>query len=201
MNCRNSIASLAFFFFVSSAFAADLRGAADLFSGQFRASFYKSGRCGENTETLIRLALRSGVDLSGASLVYLENKGVANFGLVAAYRAREQGAVTSSGAPGAGRRPGRANWSYHAFLLVNGRVLDFDFDNEPRVLQLQAYVAEMFLPPAMNGDFNRATELLKEYQVSLYRVRAVDPSQSFRVPRQELLENPRTMNLGDLLGL
>lgn len=165
-----------------SASAADLERARDLFVSQFSGTLYKPGRCGENTETLIRLAIREGIDLEGASLIAVENKGNSNFGLVAARLARGQGG---------GERPGRANWSYHAFLVVEGHVLDFDFDSRPRILPLASYIREMFLPPS--------GERFKEYEASIYRVRRVEAGRSFNVSRSELLEIPETISLFDLL--
>lgn len=187
----------------SSAFAADIAALSQLFSANFRNSFYNENRCGENTEKLARLALKSGVDTDGAMIVHLTNEGNSNFGLVGAFKAREQGRlINQNGGAAAGqpeRHPGTANWEYHAFLLADGQVFDFDFENFPRVLNLGEYAVEMLLPPQASKDPAAHSEKWKQYKVALYRIRDVGSNRAFAAARSEIFEVPIEMSLWDLM--
>lgn len=183
-------------FLMSNAHAADLDGFSTLFAQHYKGSFYKQNKCGENIETLIRVALKQGIDVSGAELIYLENTGSWNFGLIDAHRAREQGPFVDPEVREE-RKPGQTNWEFHIFLLVEGRVLDFDFDNQPKILPLNQYIPEMFFKYT-DGQEVRAKKL-KIYKASVYRVKQIKPHLVASAKRSEFLDAPIEMTLNQLL--
>lgn len=190
------------FTFMPRSHAADVAALQRLFEQNYRGSFYQQAQCGSNTEKLIRLAMRKGVDLSGASLVQLINTGFSNFGLVAAYKAREQGRLTGRGsADEPSREVGQANWDYHAFVMADGLVFDFDFENYPTVLPVRDYAEEMFLPRGKAASPEMRRKLFSEYEVQISRLRPVSPSESSSARREEFLAPPVKQRLIDFVDI
>lgn len=199
-----AILSLGFslFIFVPAGHAADVAAIRSLFEQNYRGSFYQRARCGQNTENLIRLAMRQGVDLSGASLVQMINVGNSNFGLVAAYKAREQGRLTgnteSSGLPV--RHTGSANWEYHAFVIAEGLVFDFDFENHPTILPVREYAEEMFLAKGRASSPDVRRGVFSAYEVEVSEIHAVSPSESSSARLADFLTPPKKQRLWDFVG-
>lgn len=190
------VLSVCCFMFAANVSAADLQGFTDLFSTHFKGSFYKENKCGENIETLIRLALKQDLDVKGASLVYLENTGTWNFGLIDAHRAREQGPFIDRELRGE-RHPGHANWGFHVFLLVDGQVLDFDFENQPKILPIETYVRQMFFKASDSQELR--DRKLDIYKASVYSIKPIEAERARFAKTSEILEVPIEMRLIDLL--
>ena len=173
--------------------AADLEALNRLFLQHYRGSFYQQNRCGTNTETFVRVALREQVNLDGAYLIQLENKGGSNFGLVGALFAREQGRLISANPPKGmpEREPGTANWEYHAFIVADGYVFDFDFDNNPRVVPFLDYLREMFIPASKHNDATYIREKLAGYHLRFFPIKPNPADKSYQLQRHELFDAPR----------
>jgi hypothetical protein len=140
-------------------------------TGLFEANFakgYTPGRCGQNIQLFARTAKNSGLDISSGYIVEIVNRGSSLFGMVNAELARESGRAS-----GETRLPGESNWEYHAILMYDGRIFDFDFTNEPSVLPASDYFERMFLDenPRPTGGFyiGRQTKL-DEYELTLVTV-------------------------------
>lgn len=195
-----AIKTLFFFQFLSAekAHGADFYRLNQLFQKHFWGSFYKENKCGPNIEYFVRLALKENINLEGAAIIHIENKGLDTFGMVAAVRAREQGQYFDSTGPHKNRpsrEAGEVNWFYHAVLLADGFVFDFDFENEPKALPFEDYIHEMFIPEAKKLDSVFYRTKLSGYALSFYDVKNIEPEDSFRVPRSELLDKPREVEL------
>lgn len=107
----------------------------------FRKSFYDSyrvGQCGLNVLNFFERLDNEGEDISGLSMVYVENKGSSVFGMINAERARAR----VNGQWGTDEK----NWYHHQFAMdKNGMVYDFDYSSAPKLTPFKNYVEDMFL--------------------------------------------------------
>lgn len=181
---RLKLSLLSFMFIVlstlsSQSWSADVQKLNNLFVSSFWTGLYQEGRCGTNTENLIRLALRQGIDLSGVYLVHLENKGGSNFGMVGAQQARSQGRFISANPPPGQpeREPGTANWYFHAFIYADGYIFDLDFTNTPQVVPFLTYLNQMFIPASKQNDKDYFRNFFAGYHLSFYPVKQLHPEE------------------------
>lgn len=91
------------------------------------------------------------------------------FGLVAAISVRELGRLIEPTpvAPPL-RTIGRTNWNYHAIFVADGQVFDFDFTNKPKVLKLEAYYSEQFIPEAKRQDLKYRKDKIGLYKLYIH---------------------------------
>jgi len=107
----------------------------------FRKSYYDSyreGQCGLNVLNFFERLETEGEDISGLSMVYVENKGTSVFGMVNAEKARTKlnGQLATE----------EKNWYHHQFAIDNkGIVYDFDYSNNPTPTPFKEYIESMFL--------------------------------------------------------
>ncbi|MEY4615336.1 MAG: hypothetical protein RJB66_296 [Pseudomonadota bacterium] len=179
------------------AHAADVDALNRLFIANYWGSLYQANRCGQNAENFVRYAIREGINLQGTYLLQLENKGMTNFGLVAAVKAREQGRIISPNPPkGSPERDiGTANWGYHAFVAADGYVFDFDFENAPRATPFIDYIREMFVPPHKHGDPAYIRNRLAGYQLTFYPVKMMSSRDTSGMRGHELFNAPVSADL------
>lgn len=199
---RKSIAMVLCFFNLgfSVAKAADHKALGQLFERVFFGSFYNEGRSGVNSVNFIRHAMNEGIDLSGASIMSIENRGGDTYGMVAALQGREQGPYLDPSSPHSKRLPGEVNWSFHAVVVADGYVYDFDFGNKPQVIALDRYTHEMFIPSNRNGDANFFNRKLGGYIVDVYSVQSIAPHRALTAPDSEFLARPTTHSFLEMVG-
>jgi len=143
--------------FQASALAADIKALKKLFESTWTTN-YVEGRCGLNIENLVSKAMDENIDLSGAQIIGLKDIGGWMFGMVNAVQARE---ATRFG-------PGETNWYFHVFLLAEGMVFDYDFTNSPRIININEYMHEMYLPKEKWKDLKYKESKMKLFELELY---------------------------------
>ncbi len=136
-----------------SARAADVEGLVDLFEQEY-VSGYDDGRCQYNIRYFTAKARAQGIDLSGA--IYLT---VLGYGNLWYYHGRSR----------PGQAPTSGVWFHHYVLAIptdgskgakfspdrNYAVLDFDFGNTPKLVDLRTFLREMFMPLSARKDESR----------------------------------------------
>lgn len=103
--------------------------------------------CVRNSENLYRSLLRNGlVNPEKSYAVYMihRNEDTSLFPLNARY--------------------GTTSWSNHAFLIIDGFVLDQDFGSVPRIISLEEYLSEMWQSQADHAIF----QIRKANQITGY---------------------------------
>jgi hypothetical protein len=162
--------------------AADIEKLQNLFENNFQ-TFYEEKRCGKNIERFVRAAIESGIDLSGAEVVKIENSGGDTFGLVAAHQARyaEQSVEKPLGID--------MNWYFHVVLLADGYVFDFDFRNQPTLLDLRSYLDQNFIPTKKKSDLEFRANKIGNYMLTFYSINQKGP----------VLSSPRKALISDFL--
>lgn len=90
------------------------------------------------------------------------------FGMVNALEAREGGRLIFPAQVWPSRLPGENYWFHHVDLLVDGKVLDYDFTNQPKILLLKEYLNAMFIPSDRLGDVNYKTSKMKLSKLSTF---------------------------------
>lgn len=181
--------------FSMSVQAADLVRIQQLFNQHFWGSFYQPNRCGLNVQEFIRLSIKERIDLKETYLIELTNKGPQNFGLVGALYARERGPLlgTNSYPNKATRFPGEANWEFHAFLVADGYVFDFDFGNDPQPIAFGEYFRRMLVPQPYQNDRRSTKNVLNGYYIKFYPINPIAPENAFT--ERSLLSDPRGTDL------
>ncbi len=155
----------------SVTYGADVNGVRNLFEEVFDSG-YESGRCQYNIRAFADHAHTSGIDLRGA--LYLAIRGYSH---VWYYHARTR----------LGGELGTGAWYHHYVLIVpaddsrSGKfspdreyfVVDFDYGNEPRLVDLRTYLSTMFMSKAV-----RENESLMDQRIEygLLKVTAHDVS-------------------------
>lgn len=166
---RSKLFSVIIFFLLSfKAFAADLTGVSNLFAQTFWNSHYEERYCGKNIETLVAKAVNARLDLSNAQIIGISDAGGWMAGMVNALQAREAGLLITPSRVSPMRHPGERNWYFHVVLLVEGRVMDYDFTNQPRVIPLNDYLHEMFIPKAKRYDRQYKIRKMQHYKITTY---------------------------------
>lgn len=162
VNFKKSLFSLLLgFSLATTTFAA--HDVTDLFEEHFEKN-YQSRKCGQNIEAFARAIKKTHGDVDGFYVVSIVNKGFSVFGMVNAEKARSERF----------RKPAEdeVNWYHHVVLLDDGgKVYDFDYGIEPKVMSFDDYIEHMFLDEeecrtgAATGEFcvGRDTKL-KEYE-------------------------------------
>lgn len=148
---------LASCFLQSTVWAADLPRLKKLFENTWTSN-YVERYCGLNIENLVSKAMDENIDLDGVQIVGLKDHGGWMFGMVSAVQAR--GATRFA--------PGERNWYFHVFLLADGKVLDYDFTNTAKLLSINEYMHEMYLPKEKWGDAKYKESKMKLYEFEFY---------------------------------
>jgi hypothetical protein len=152
-----------------SGVAADLPGMTRLFKKSFWTDHYEQRFCGKNIEKLVRKGLDAGVDLSGAEIIEITDISGWMFQMLNALQAREAGGlITPARVSPPFRNPGEKNWHFHVVLLVEGRILDYDFTNEAQTPLFKAYLNEMFIPKNKRSDEGYKRSKMSLYQITSY---------------------------------
>jgi len=100
---------------------------------------YVGGRCRRNIEHFILSLKNKKIDLSNSYLLMIKNISSNDQGYLICYRCR-QDSLSDIG-PGPSKQ-----WSYHAVLLSDGVVFDFDYTNRPTPVEYSFYFQDMFTP-------------------------------------------------------
>jgi hypothetical protein len=125
---------------------------------EFKDSFetgYEPRFCGKNIKNFV--AKLPPAEMEGAKVLGIENKGFSYFGMVRAMHARD---TKGDGTPYATDR----NWHHHVVLEKEGKIYDFDFGLEPKVLPVPEYFSQMFF---VNDKHVKPEEKCKDYQVQV----------------------------------
>ena len=129
---------------------------------RFREAFftdYEARFCGKNIRRFVVNAPDS-LEMEGAKVLAIENKGCSWFGMVRAMHARD---VKGNGEPYATDR----NWYHHVILEKDGRIYDFDYGITPQAPTVQDYFEKMFL----NCDKVRPHQKLADYELQVIDAR------------------------------
>ncbi len=147
-------------------------------TSEFRKAFfedYEARKCGENIRRFLT-RFPEPEALQGAKVLGIENKGFSYFGLTRALHTRDtkgngEAYVTDK------------NWYHHVILEKDGRIFDFDYGIEPKVVDSEEYFETMFL----NCDKVSREDKLKDYRVqvidaqeNLHRDQDTSSTMSFR---------------------
>lgn len=161
--------------------AADLAGINRIFSSTFWTSHYEERFCGKNIQKLVRKSMDERLDLSDAYIVEITDVSGYKFGMVNALQAREGGRLITPARTKPDRHPGEKNWYFHAVLLVNGKVMDYDFTNWPTILPFDQYMTQMFIPADKHKDAKFKMYKMKGYKVTLF------PAEDYMLRQQQRL--------------
>jgi hypothetical protein len=148
--------------------AADLVGISNLFKNSFWSAHYEERFCGKNIEKLITKSMELNLDLSNAEIVQITDSSGYMFGMVNALQAREGGPYIQPRRSSPSNMPGEKNWYFHVVLKVEGKILDYDFTNGPRILSMKEYMLEMFVLKTKHGDKAHINNKLKGYKFTTY---------------------------------
>lgn len=116
---------------------------------------YEARKCGENIRRFLTRFSDSEA-LQGAKVLGIENKGFSYFGLTRALHTRD---TKGNGEPYVTDK----NWYHHVILEKDGRIFDFDYGIEPKVVDSEQYFETMFL----NCDKVSREDKLKDYRVQV----------------------------------
>lgn len=127
-------------------------------TSEFHKAFfedYQASKCGENIRRFLT-RFPEPEALHGAKVLGIENKGFSYFGLTRALHTRDtkgngEAYVTDK------------NWYHHVILEKDGRIFDFDYGIEPKVVDSEEYFETMFL----NCDKVSREDKLKDYRVQV----------------------------------
>ena len=150
------------------ALAADLVGISKLFKDSFWTDHYEARYCGKNIEKLVKKAMDQNLDLSGAEIIQITDSSGFMFGMVNALLAREGGSYIEPRQTNPTLTPGESNWYFHVVLKVEGKILDYDFTNEARILAEKKYFLEMFIPKDEQSDAEYRAFKMKGYKITTY---------------------------------
>lgn len=149
-------------------FAADLVGISHIFKKTFWTSHYQERFCGRNIEGLVQKAIDARLDLSNAQILQITDPHGSMFGMVQAVVARESGRLIEPARTLPKRNPGVMNWYFHVVLMVEGKILDYDFTNQPRILSLNQYMNEMFIPADKMTNKKWKIDKMKSYRLKSF---------------------------------
>ncbi len=159
--------------FSESALSADLEGLTSLFTQGFDSG-YESGQCQFNIRKFTAKARSQGIDLSGA--LYLT------------FRSSDSSEIWYyHGRSGRNQAASRGAWFHHYVLIVPGddssssefsparkySVIDFDFGNSPRVVDLRTYLREMFMSESVRRN---ESKIESNFELGLLKLTAHDAS-------------------------
>jgi hypothetical protein len=164
-----------------SSLAADLAGISRIFSNTFWTSHYEERYCGKNIEKLVKKSMDARLDLRDAYIVEITDPVGRMFGMVNALQARESGRLIEPARTSPARHPGESNWYFHAVLLVNGRIMDYDFTNQPTILPLNHYLHQMFIPATKQTDLTYKQSKMKGFKLVLF------PAEDYILRQQQRL--------------
>ena len=154
-------------FSVAFAEPSDSERLMDLFTKAFNdPNFYQCNRCGQNILNLVDAAHREGIPLKNAVIINLAHRSHTELDQVVALKARTSGTSHSRFAKAQPTSPpSTRGWAFHHTILdVDGKIFDFDFMNEPRVLPTEKYLKEMFFDGLTSSQIQTK---LKDYRVEL----------------------------------
>lgn len=160
--------SLILFLISVQAIAADLKGISKIFQDSFWTSHYEERFCGKNIEKLVRKAIDARLDLSGAQIIQITDQSGWMFGMVNALQAREGGRLITPAQTSPERSPGEKNWYFHVVLLVEGKVIDYDFLSQATIYPLKDYLNAMFVPEKRLTDLEYKLSKMKGYKIKSY---------------------------------
>jgi hypothetical protein len=158
-----------FFIFSLNIFAGRNPELEKLFKNDFK-KYYIQNQCGSNILEFLRRAEAKGLNLYNANILEITNKGFSIFGLINAEYARETGRLNPNYTQDGMRQlPGENNWYHHVVLELDGEIYDFDFGNQPSVLEKELYFEIMFLNDKKKseggGHYIGREEKLKNYEI------------------------------------
>lgn len=179
-------------------FAADFDRLRVLFLEHFWSK-YEARKSVENIENFVREAIRQGIDVKGAELVRIQNQGFESYGLISAFQAREKSSVLKEQGSALGYAEIPVNWTSHAFLLVDNRVFDFDFRNQPTILDIGSYINEMFIPKSKHNNTIFRKTRLANYLLNFYLIRPDQIDLSQESSGNQLFIKSRNVRLSDEL--
>jgi hypothetical protein len=155
---------------------------------------YRPRFCGINVQEFIRDLDNNGVDLSSFQVVYIENKGGSEFGMVKAESAR----TVRWNKPAAWV----TNWEHHVIAIDSKTkiVYDFDYMVSPTLVKLDRYIESMFLDESACDKGPNADS----YHACVGRDTKLDDYQWELIPAEDSLskveKNKKTVFMRDVLN-
>jgi hypothetical protein len=166
--------------------AADLPGISRIFAQSFWTSHYEERFCGKNIEKLVRKSIKARLDLRDAYIIEITDTSGWMFGMVNALQAREGGRLIEPARTAPARHPGEKNWYFHAVLMVNGKIMDYDFTNQPTLHPLKQYLNLMFIPADKQIDAKYKLSKMKGYKLTLFPAEDYILRQQQRLPTRDV---------------
>jgi hypothetical protein len=122
-------------------------GMTERFAEYYFSNELSSRHCGANVSNFIKYLSQKGESTQGITIVSMRAPDHSwSFGRVVAVNSRWGTAVGTVY---------HQNWEFHVIAIKNGKVYDFSFNDTPKVLPLNQYMQEMFIPSAgfeINGS-------------------------------------------------
>ncbi len=125
----------------------------------FSDSIYQESRCYDNVYRFIDQLRDRSVSLRGTYVLGIKNKGIQDFGMVAAHRTRVH--YTQ-------------NWFHHVVLYDGKYIYDFDFTSKPKPIEPAEYFHQMFKTEKQKTNRKSCDETLGRYEISFIPVKAQD---------------------------
>lgn len=131
----NKFAILFISFFISVSSQAKALTLEQIFTENF-VRIYSEGNCSSNIWHLLGIAKENGIDISKASVYFMHLKDLEEIYLQKP-------------------RTDKNGWFFHAVLVVEGKVFDFDFTKKPTVLTWSDYHSQQWPPKTEEKSFIR----------------------------------------------
>jgi hypothetical protein len=188
MIIKRFIFSLFFCLISLQSIAADLKGVSKIFQDTFWTSHYEERFCGKNIEKLVRMAIDARLDLSGAQILQITDQSGWMFGMVNALQAREGGRLIVPAQTSPERSPGEKNWYFHVVLLVEGKIIDYDFLSQASIYPIKDYMNAMFIPEKRVNDPAYKMSKMKGYKIKAYPAEDYILRQSQRLSVEQIAQ-------------
>lgn len=154
---------------------------------------YEDRKAVKNIENFLREAIQQGIDINGAELVQVKNQGIESYGLISAFQARDIKFSSKEKGNVVGYSKTPMSWTSHAFLLIDNKVFDFDFRNQPTVLEVGSYINEMFIPKVKHNNNAFRESKLGNYFLEFYLVRSESVGQGKAASGDEFFIKSRNL--------
>ena len=134
----------------------------------FSESVYRDNYCGQNIQRFVGILRDAAIPLKGTYMIEIVNKGIQDFGMVAARKTRSYD----------------RNWFHHVVFYDGTYIYDFDFSPKPTPIKPSEYFHQMFKTDRMKTDFAYCDKHIGRYQLTFYAMSNQSTSEDGRRPGQ-----------------